>query len=54
MSGCRFYGRCRRDPDTGEVLCRDGWRDSCPMEGVEADEDGFLVNTNSDEEEETE
>ena len=42
---CRYYGHCPRDPDTGEVLCHHGWRDSCPMEGVEEDEDGILVNT---------
>jgi len=44
---CRYYGHCPRDPDTGEVLCHHGWRDSCPMEGVEEDEDGILVNTNN-------
>lgn len=44
---CRYYGHCPRDPDTGEVLCHHGWRDSCPMDGVEEDEDGVLVNTNN-------
>ena len=44
---CRYYGHCRRDPDTGEVLCHHGWRDSCPMEGVEEDEDGNLIDTNN-------
>ena len=44
---CRHYGHCRIDPDTGEVLCHHGWRDSCPMDGVEEDEDGVLVNTNN-------
>ena len=44
---CRYYGHCPRDPDTGEVLCHHGWRDSCPMEGVEEDEDGILVNTDN-------
>lgn len=44
---CRYYGHCPRDPDTGEVLCHHGWRDSCPMDGVEEDEDGILVNTNN-------
>ena len=54
---CRHYGHCRRDPNTGEVLCHHGWRDSCPMEGVEEDEDGILVdtnNTNNNEEDEDE
>lgn len=39
---------CRRDPDTGEYLChRVGrWVPECPMEGVERDEDGSLIDTN--------
>ena len=46
---CIHYGHCRRDPDTGEVLCHQcgGWRDSCPMDGADDDEDGILVNANN-------
>lgn len=39
---------CRRDPDSGDLYCPSyGWVDGCPMDGVEEDEDGFIVNTNN-------
>ena len=48
MSGCG----CRRDPDTGEYLCHrlGRWVPECPMDGVERDEDGFLIDTKTNNE----